>query len=154
MRPRPALVALPLLLLAGCSSPEPAPATPPEAEPETYTLMVEVVDATPLDLAMNVDDEKCRPSALFSKVEDARVPEFVVEDASGTTIATGEISQGGEWSGGSCTLVTELGEVPASEFYTIRLAGDDGLFTVTSFEFETTVQAAPVDGVVTVEWTL
>jgi len=155
MRARALAVPLALLALTSCSgeTDESAPLAA-QSTPETYGLVVEVTDGSPLDLAMNVDDKVCRPSALFSKVEDAAIPSFVVEDASGVTVATGEMKWDGEWGGESCTLTTDLGEVPASDFYTVRLAGDDGLFEVEAFEFETTVQAAPVDGVVTVEWTL
>lgn len=144
---------LALLVLAGCGgSPDAVPA--PTVEPESYVLTVTVIDGGRLDVSAPTSDGGCRPSAVLSPSEDARTPAFTVEDAAGTTVATGEITISGTWADEACTLTTELGEVAGSEFYTVRLAGDHGRVSPEPFEFETTVRADPVDGAVSVKWDL
>lgn len=158
---RPRLLALPaaVLLISGCGSPSPETVAEPATEistPETIELTVEVIDRAPLQLATNKDDVECYPSAatVGASKNGAQWPQITVRDAGGTVVGTAEVSVSGAWADDACSMPTLIGEVPASDFYSLSLIGDGGIFKVESHEFERTVESDPVDGKLVVEWEL
>lgn len=152
MRPRYLVAPFAALVLASCSpeTAEPTETSPAETSPEvTVTLEVAITDVVPIDFTLHSEKGTC----WVHLANDAPPPDLIVEDAEGTVIATESISTQGVW-GDHCTVTTEIIDVPSTGFYTIRLEGTVDHRSPERIEFETTVQAAPVDGVVTVEWTL
>ncbi|EYT51279.1 hypothetical protein [Brachybacterium muris] len=159
MRLRNLVVPLALIALTSCSSaPDEvaATATPVETTPETYALTVDVIDVVPLQIATNNDDVECYPSAatVGANKKGAQFPQITVRDAAGTIVGTADVSVAGSWGEDRCSMPTFVGDVPASNFYTLTLVGDGGIFKIESHEFELTVEAEPVDGEIVVEWEL
>lgn len=159
MRLRSFAASICLLALASCSAaPEEDTAEPsPEVTtPETYEMTIDVVDVVPLQIATNSDDVECYPSAatVGAGKQGAQHPQITVRDAGGTIVGTADVSVSGSWGEDRCSMPTEIGEVPASDFYTLTLEGDGGIFKIESHSFERTVEADPVGGEIVVEWEL
>lgn len=135
-----------------------APPSPSETPtPVEYRLDITLVDQVPLNLAMNSDDVECYPTAatVGAGKDGAEMPQFIVEDADGTVIATRDVSVTGAWGEDSCTMTTSIHDVPASGFYTIRLEGDDwGVRGVKRIELEKTIEVDTADGNVVIEWNI
>lgn len=159
MRARALAVPLALVALVACSGvpEEVSEASPPvETAPEAYSLTVDVIDVVPLQIATNNDDVECYPSAatVGANKKGAQFPQITVRDAAGTIVGTADVSVEGSWGEDRCSMPTLIGDVPASDFYTLTLAGDGGIFKIESHSFERTVEADPVDGEIVVEWEL
>ncbi|MFC7463273.1 hypothetical protein [Brachybacterium sp. GCM10030252] len=159
MRARFLTLAFASLALAACTSGSSKPvnsATSETATPPPLVLTVNVTDVVPLQIATNKDDKECYPSAVTvgASEKGAQHPKITVRDADGTIVGTADVSVSGSWTEDGCTMPTLVGEVPASDFYTLALKGDGGIFKIESHEFEKTVEAEPVDGELVVEWEL
>lgn len=159
MRLRSLVVLLALIALTSCSSvPDEIAETaaPVETTPESYVLTVNVIDVVPLQIATNKDDVECYPSAatVGANKKGAQFPQITVRDAAGTIVGTANVSVAGSWGEDRCSMPTLIGDVPASDFYTLTLTGDGGIFEIESHSFERTIEAEPVDGEIVVEWEL
>lgn len=115
------------MTLGGCAAATGTTTPPQPSVAEARTVVVRIIDRSPLAVYFNLDDKRCTAQHML-KDQVTKGPEVTISDGSGNVLAShdGPLIGGTVTIGTGCTVDVIFVKVPVSAIYKINIKGQYG----------------------------